>query len=288
MIRRWLCWALLPLLFACHEEDHTIDAVTISFAEVDWYAQHADMAYKSEAEIRAAYPGTVLVATTRGNDVQYYLEVEPHTGTQVIAVRGTANLPNIREDAKYVESRNPSLGIYVHDGFDAGAWEIFNALQPHLDKSRPVIVTGHSLGAAIATLLMMMLHEEGYDLKPSINFGQPKVTNRAGVQKYRNLPLLRIADENDIVPLLPPTDLVDSVHGAYEHLGPELILLPGKYYVYQTHHQVERYDVDSFWDNLGDESIVQHYMKNYLQNIAAKLRESQAVPFDQRETYIKK
>ncbi len=227
-----------------------------------------------------------MVATTHNSKVQYFLEQDPAHQRQIISIRGTDNLDNIREDVEYIESRNPNLGIFVHSGFDEDTNQIFTALLPHLNKSREVIVTGHSLGAAISTLLMMYLHEEGFQVGTSINFGQPKITNRAGAEKYKFLPLIRVADENDLVPMVPPADFVDAIHGAYQHLGPEVILLQGEYYVYQTHHQVERDDVDSFWDNLGDESITAHYMKHYLQNIESKLTQAKAVPYDQREHYL--
>ena len=280
---------LLPgfflLLTACTQQ-HAIDHTQVNFEQVDWYAKRAALVYQSESEIRDTFPDTVLVATSPNSDVQYFLEQDPVRHRQIITIRGTANLRNIREDVEYIPSRNPKLGIYVHSGFDADTQQIFHDLEPKLIKSYSTVVTGHSLGAAIATLLMMYLQEEGYQLEPSINFGQPKVTNHAGAQKYHNLPILRVADENDLVPMVPPRDFLDSVHGAYEHIGPELILLSGRYYSYQTHHQVEADGVDSFWENLGEESITAHFMQHYLHNIAAKLDQAQAVPYDEREHYI--
>ena len=274
------------LLTACKNEN-TTDLNTVNFEQVNWYAKRAAVAYQSEQEIKDAFPDTVLVATTPDSNVQYFLEQDPVRHRQIITIRGTANLRNIREDVDYIQSRNPKLGIFVHNGFDKDTDQIFRELAPKLNKDYTTIVTGHSLGAAIATLLMMYLQEEGFLLGPSINFGQPKVTNHSGAQKYHNLPLLRVADENDLVPMVPPTDLLDSLHGAYEHIGPELMLLSGEFYTYQTHHQVEKDHVDSFWDNLGDESIKAHYMKHYLHNISLKLSTAKAVPYEKREHYIK-
>ena len=276
------------ILAACQRQDGQTDPVSPDFNQIHWYASRAAIAYQSEADIRKAFPNTVLVATTPNSDVQYFLEEDPEHQRQIISIRGTDNLANIREDVEYVLSRHPKLGIYVHSGFDEDAMQIFKALQPHLDHSQTLILTGHSLGAAISTLLMMYLLEDGYSLGPSINFGQPKVTNHKGVEKYRSLPLLRVADENDVVPMVPPTDLIDAVHGAYEHLGPELVLLQGRYYTYQSHRQVEANHVDSFWDNLGDESVSEHYMKHYLQNINSKLHGASPVPYDERERYIQR
>ncbi len=280
-----LFFAGLLLFTGCQQQDNELDPLQVDFTQVNWYATRAALAYQSEAEIRKALPNTVLVATTPNSDVQYFLERDPDNHRQIIVVRGTDNLVNIRDDADYIPSRNPKLGIYLHRGFDEDASQIFDALLPQLDKQQTVIVTGHSLGAAIATVLMMYLHEEGFTVGPSINFGQPKVTNHAGVEKYQFLPLLRVVDEDDVVPLVPPEDFLDSLHGAYEHIGPELRLLVGKYYTYQTHHQLEQFSIDSFWRNLGSESVSAHYMKHYLQNITSKLQLAVAVPYDQRDRY---
>lgn len=258
----------------------------IDFESVKWYATRAKAAYKTEQEIRRAFPDTVRVATVANTDVQYFLERHPKSGLQVVTVRGTDNLKNVAEDAEYIPSNNPKLGIYVHRGFDTDAIKIYADLLPHLDKSHEVRVTGHSLGAAISTLLMMYLHEDGFQMGPSINFGQPKVTNKKGVQRYDFLPLLRVVDENDVVPLVPPITLLDSLHGIYEHLGEEVILLKGEHYVYLPRHDATRRSVGDFWDQLGDESITEHFMDNYLRHINDKLVGAIQVSYDSREHYI--
>ncbi|WP_323845521.1 lipase family protein [Microbulbifer magnicolonia] len=261
------------------------DVQSIDFHQVSWYAQRAAAAYQAEAEIRQAFPDTTLVTTT-SNDVQFFLECDAANRRQIVSIRGTANLSNAREDAEYVPSKNPRLGIYVHSGFDEDAMQVFDALFPRLDKSLQVILTGHSLGAAISTLLMMYLHEEGFALGRSINFGQPKVTNHQGVRKYDLLPLLRVVDENDLVPLVPPNDLIDLIHGGYQHLGPELMLLEGEYYVYQDAHTARHSPIDSFWKNLGKTSISAHFMQHYLHNINSKLAHAVEVSYSQRENAI--
>lgn len=259
---------------------------TINFNEVNWYAGRAAAAYQQEATIRQLFPNTVRVGSPAETEVQYFLEQDPLTKQQIIAIRGTDNLKNIWEDVDFIPRPNRQLGIYVHCGFDDDASLILKDLLPHLDHTKPVIITGHSLGAAISTLLMMYLADAGFQLGPSYNFGQPKLTNAAGVAKYRNLPLLRVVDENDVVPLVPPEDLLDSLHGTYEHLGPELTLLSGKYYAFMPDQQATRRSHGSFWKNLGHESISAHYMAHYQQNIVSKLTEAEEIPYAQREQYI--
>ena len=258
----------------------------IDFKEVQWYAKRAKAAYDDEKAIKKAYPQTVRVATVGDTEVQYFLEIFPEESLQVITVRGTANLKDALEDAEYLQAKDGKLDIYVHHGFDEDTMKIYNDVLPHLKKEYKARVTGHSLGAAISTLLMMYLHKDGFQVERSINFGQPKVTNKAGVKAYDFLPLTRVVDENDVVPLVPPVTLLDSIHGIYEHLGDEVILLKEEYYVYLEQHDAERKSVGSFWKNIGHESITEHFMDNYLENTADKLNKSVQVPYSKREDYI--
>jgi predicted lipase len=248
--------------------------------------KHHDFSYKTKAQIKKSFPKTVRVAEVADTEVQYFLELHPDENRQIITVRGTANLANVKEDAEYIPSKNKKLGIYVHSGFDDDATKLYADVLPHLNKEHKVTVTGHSLGAAIATLLMMYLHEDGFDVERSINFGQPKVTNKKGVKRYEFLPLTRVVDENDVVPLVPPITLLDSIHGVYEHLGEEFILLEDAYYVYLEKHNATRKSIGSFWKNIGHESISEHYMTNYLKNIQSKKSDAVQVPYNQREEYI--
>ena len=85
-----------------------------------------------------------------------------------------------------------------------------------------------------------------------MTFGQPKVTNRAGVEKYRGLALLRFVNDKDPVPLLPPLDITTILdEGPYKHFGPEVVLKDGTAYAYFGDVQAERFSVISFWNSLG-------------------------------------
>ena len=255
---------------------------TPDFHEILWFASRAKAVYGTASEIKQAFPHTVHVGTLNDIDVQYFIERLPGKNVQVVTVRGTANLKNGLEDAEYWQSKNSKLHIYTHKGFSEDASKVYADMVPYLSKEYPVIVTGHSLGAAIATLMMMYLHEDGFKLAPTYNFGQPKVTNKAGVAAYEFLPVTRVVDDRDVVPLVPPATLIDSVHGVYEHVGDEILLLGGVYYSYLPVHDAERKSVGSFWANLFNESITDHYMDNYIVNISRKQQQATAVAYDKR------
>ncbi|MGH1487361.1 MAG: lipase family protein [Cellvibrionaceae bacterium] len=256
----------------------------IDFKKIQWYAMRAKLAYTSADQIKKTLKGIKYIKSLDGIDVQYFVEMSPDN-TQLVSVRGTDNFKNIKEDADFVKAKDERLDIYVHSGFDKDAMSVYKDLLPRLDKALPVLLTGHSLGAAIATLLMMYLHHDGFVINDSINFGQPKVTNKEGVAKYDFLPLLRIVDQDDLVPLVPPENLLDLRHGVYEHLGKELILLRDQYYVLLSEKRAEAVSITDFWKNIGKESITDHYMDNYLLSIKDKLNQATSVDYGERHQY---
>jgi hypothetical protein len=285
--RYWIILVLLGCLssYGCQHKD-AIEMSKINFKEVQWYAIRSSYAYNTPDEIQQNFPNVIRTVTVDGTKVQYFLEDIPDKDAQLVSVRGTANIKNAIEDLEYLQTKDETLGIFVHDGFREDSLRVYRDLLPHLDKKKDVLLTGHSLGAAISTLLMMYLQEDGFTVGLSVNFGQPKVTNSKGVEKYKSLPLLRVIDENDVVPMMPATSLLNSIHGRYEHLGTEMILLEGEYYVFQDEHMQQETNSTSFWKNMTDVSVNAHMIKHYLDNIKSKLKTSKQVPFDDRKQYI--
>ena len=277
---------LLGIGTAYGAETVTTTLERVDFSDVDWFAQRARAAYSSPEIIEQTFPDVVRVAAVPGTEVQYFLETIPERKLQVVSVRGTDNLHNIAQDVDFLLTRNTKLGIYVHHGFDLDTRKVYQDILPHLDRDMEIRLTGHSLGAAISTLLMMYLHDDGYNVGPSVNFGQPKLTNKEGVDRFQFLSLTRVVDANDPVPLVPPVTLVDLEHGVFEHLGSEVILLSGEYYAYLPKHDATRLSVGDFWENIGEESATDHHISQYANNIHSKLGTSAQIPYQQREQYI--
>lgn len=82
-----------------------------------------------------------------------------------------------------------------------------------------IFVTGHSAGAAVATLAMFSLQaQEGYRVQLSYNFGSPRIGNEAFSDNFRDLfgipvPLFRVTHAGDRIPRLPRSDW------GYKHVG---------------------------------------------------------------------
>ncbi|MCX7305915.1 MAG: lipase family protein [Hyphomicrobiales bacterium] len=258
----------------------------VDFAELHAYAGRAKAAYAAEAVIRSQYPSTVRVSAPGKTDAQYFIEQNDKTKVQYIAIRGTANRKNLVEDVEMRIREDISLAIPVHIGFDATARTLYADMKPYLKTNYTTYITGHSLGGAIAALVAIRMVDDGYRVEKVVTFGQPKFTTTDGVGKLGFLTLIRVVDENDIVPMLPPTTIVNRVYGIYEHAGPEIILLDGPRYVYLPTHDADRISVGELGRSIDFADLKDHHMDNYLKRIEAKTGQALQVSYDDREKYI--
>ncbi|MEM1143615.1 MAG: lipase family protein [Pseudomonadota bacterium] len=254
----------------------------VKFDDLLWFVDRAKAAYDTPAEIRERFPNTTRVAQPDGTEVQYFLECDELKRRHVVAVRGTANLTNVFEDLEYLRVDDERLGIAVHRGFHDDALAIYTDLKPHLRKDYEIVLTGHSLGAAVSTLLMLYLDQDGFSVARSVNFGQPKLTNSDGAKRFSRMPLLRVVDHQDVVPTLPTATLLDSIGGLYAHFGDQITLLDGPRYAFIESEQAWSASKLSFWKELGDESLSDHAVSRYEERIRAKRSGSERVPFKLR------
>lgn len=245
----------------------------LDFSTVLQYAQRAAFAYEQDATIQKQ-SGTEVKVSISGpvsSGIKAYVEVNEAKRVQWIVVRGTSSLVNIRSDVDYNKVVDSRLGIPLHKGFADAGVQVYQFAKPLLNKEYETRVTGHSYGGAAAVIVFMLLKEDGFKLGQAMTFGQPKVTNRDGVRKYRALPLLRFVNAKDPVPSLPPFELFAVLdEGPYLHFGSEVVLEEGAKYRYYPEHPSELSSVFSFWDNLKNLSIQdvpEHLMATYLARV---------------------
>jgi triacylglycerol lipase len=75
-------------------------------------------------------------------------------------------------------------------------------------RERPTVVTGHSLGSALATLFVLENSvKQKFDIPLISTLASPKVGNLEFEQVFNGLPMAswRIVNTRDVVPKLPPT-----------------------------------------------------------------------------------
>ncbi|MEQ1943702.1 lipase family protein [Mesorhizobium sp. VNQ89] len=266
----------------------SVTPANVDFVELGAYAERSKTAYADESAIRGKYPATVRVSSPDKTEAQYFIERNDKAKVQYIAVRGTANRKNVLEDVEMRIRVDLAIAIPVHVGFDDTARLLYADMKPYLKSGYKTYVTGHSLGGAIAVLIAIYLTEDGYDVSKVVTFGQPKFTTTAGVEKLGFLNLTRVVDENDIVPMLPPTTIVNRAHGIYEHAGPEVILLEGPHYVFLPTHDADRISQGELGRSLGRADLADHHMDNYLKRISDKTGKAVAVAYNDRENYVAK
>jgi hypothetical protein len=241
----------------------------VDFKELEYYAVRSKAAYDTPAEIRQQFPNTTRVKTVQPVNVQYFLETDTAQMTQTITIRGTSNKANRMEDADIKKVPDPVLGVNLHKGFREDALAVRADLTPHLRKDYTIRVTGHSLGGAVAAIQAHFLFADGYKVERLVTFGGPKVTDAAGKEAVEDsIEVTRVVNEPDVVPTVPPQGLTV---GGYQHFGPEVILRPGREYVWLPGHDANRLSIGDLWRNLDFLSVKEHPMTVYLPNIQEKV-----------------
>lgn len=176
----------------------------------------------------------------------------------VLAFRGSNEsgdwLTNLQ--ARYVGFLS-NKSLLVHRGFQATLKTFLRHIQKHqfqlgehyfkfksnefseLNDHCKVIITGHSLGGAVATLLGCYLYDNGMKAEnlEVYNFGSPPIGNLQFTEHYRNkFPIYRVVNSLDPVPMLSSITHLN-------HLG-QLVNLPS--------NDGEMHSCDDYLDNLLD------------------------------------
>jgi len=112
---------------------------------------------------------------------------------------------------KTTETELPGL---VHEGFFRQLQLISEQVADALPKqgNKPIVVTGHSQGGAVATLATKLLKDQGFPVRESYTFAAPRVGDAAFSRSVKT-PVHRVEFGDDIVPHVPPTLAHGSVLG---------------------------------------------------------------------------
>jgi hypothetical protein len=167
------------------------------------------LAYEDERQVltilkNKGYSGTFFNVQKEKLDVQGFLaENDEH---QVLSFRGT-NPTSIQDWLKNLKFwRREYMGVRAHAGF-LDEWEaVRNRVRFTIKKEKPLLLTGHSKGAATATLAAYELSFAGYDVANVYTFGSPRCLDYAGARGYNTslgLNTFRCFHSNDPVPRTP-------------------------------------------------------------------------------------
>lgn len=132
----------------------------------------------------------------------------------LLAFRGTQSVGNCLTDLETPLVSRPEYPGRVHLGFAEAVDEVWPEARTLLGdpaRTKPLWITGHSLGAAMATLASFRLAGDGYKIRGVYTYGSPRVGDRVFRSFYR-LANYRFVNHNDLVPHLP-------FRWCYKHVG---------------------------------------------------------------------
>ena len=148
---------------------------------------------------------------------------------QILVFRGTSSLENWKLNAKALHIEHAYHGS-VHRGFykafmSLGA-QILNRMEIR-NAELPILITGHSLGGAMATLAMAELLNANIPVACCYTFGSPKVGDNHFADQFLGQNLFRVINRNDVVSRLP----LNILNMQYQHAGES-------HYFSETEHHV--------------------------------------------------
>lgn len=164
--------------------------------------------YSSRALFDAVYSG---LATQ-----EVWLGVKDLSDCLVIAFRGSISFLDWQRDLNSIMISDPVLGG-VEAGFMEGMHDVYNKLSP-LISSKPILITGHSLGAARALIFAGLLEVAGVKPEKVVIFGSPRpgaeklkfILSGMAINSYRNRhdPVPNCPFDLPGMPYVHPRDLI--------------------------------------------------------------------------------
>ena len=133
---------------------------------------------------------------------QDFLVDRSQAGHTVLAVEGTNETTDWVTNLKFLIKRDD-----CHRGFANNANRTLAELvigYEALDPKRKLVIAGHSLGGATATLIADLLWQSGNKNIALVTAGSPRPGGRRLRQRVKDLEHLRFVHGNDIVPGTPP------------------------------------------------------------------------------------
>ena len=132
-----------------------------------------------------------------------------------LAFRGTeaTSIKDIKSDAKATTTKCDSGGN-IHSGFKGAFEEVAIEVQSTLDQeefaNKPLFITGHSLGGALATIAAKKLAHSG-GIASCYTFGSPRVGGEEWISNIKT-PLYRVVNAADCVTMMPPgSDIISAI-----------------------------------------------------------------------------
>ncbi|MFV0442256.1 MAG: lipase family protein [Planctomycetaceae bacterium] len=237
----------------------------------------AELVQVDNTEAYVAGNDKALVVAVRGSEAP--MALDGFKDWLLTNARNFLVLPEGRIGTDYVSA---GVGARFHRGFMAALDEIWEPLFKTVDSAlleleRPLWVTGHSLGGAIALLAAWRFERQFLKVHQVYTFGAPMIGNPAAAEAFqKQFPgrIFRYVDTRDPVPKLPTVSLTSN---EYSHCLQEVRLgatsvedaleeAAGK----AVNRVLDATFIDEIVGNLN-QRVDAHLMGNYLQRIGERI-----------------
>ena len=182
----------------------------------------------------------------------------------VLVFRGTSEIKDIFTDINIIRIDTP-IGV-VHQGFYKSWLNVSEQIFEYLYNNKLTInhefyITGHSLGAAIATIAAVDIYFRTKILSNVTVFGSPRVFSHKTANKINAIfrdKIKRYVNNNDIVSRIP-------IFIRYKHVGIEYYITSDKYikvgYIFRKklHEFINAFKNKNYFDPTND-----HFISSYV------------------------
>jgi triacylglycerol lipase len=237
-----------------------------SWKKAAYCARLSTYAYRDEAGFREVIQHKDITFFDFGGTQAYVLNTNKE---YLIVFRGTepTQMADIKSDLKFKKVK--SLDVdgksegRVHRGFKAALDMVWGDIQHHMmlkkAHKKKIVVTGHSLGAALATLVAGRLNDPDVEL---YTYGSPRVGTAKWCknQKFKHY---RFRNNNDIVTRMPPNWIGFKHHGDMMYFDYKEMYATGKGKWYMLNNWIMGTYKGWFslagWDSFSDHDITSYY-----------------------------
>lgn len=238
-----------PTVFALGANASTsalaVEAARLAYLRAEWSATEYQRLVRALALAGFSMPTLLQHPRTNG---QGYAALREQDGLALLAFRGTQpdQIGDLVTDAKTMYCDWPYGPGQVHEGFCETALGLWSAVRKWLDNRAPhrqrLLICGHSLGAAIATLLALPAQATH-----AITLGSPRVGNTDFSQHLAQstCQIVRLVNCCDVVTDLPPPALGFSHVGQMRYIDRD-----GKLHDNPTTEQVQSDRIQAHLDYL--------------------------------------
>lgn len=200
-----------------------------------WMARLSELVYRTEDQ--SSRPAEQMILKSLQSEDEGFEKVwgfdrkssqgmvVEHQNYLAMAFRGTDELSDWLDNID-IGKRETPMGVF-HEGFWEATEDIWResyralrgaqqAQKARGEPKRPIFITGHSLGGAMATVAVAKLMEEDIPFTAAYTFGQPRVVDRATGQRFNSEcrdRYWRFCNDMDIVTRIP------ARIGGFTHVG---------------------------------------------------------------------